>query len=100
MLRYTELLYLLTINLVAPQFLKTLALLFPAMHARFWALVVIFVVLQCMNIFRMRQNRTALYRMIYGVLIALSIAAFTLLSHLSVFSTPIAVLEIFRSMQM
>jgi len=100
MLRYTELLYLLTINLVAHQFLKTLALLIHAMHARFWAMLMFFVVLQCMNIFRMMQNRTFLWRMIYGLLIALNITAFTLLSHLSVFSTPIAVLEIIRSVQM
>ena len=97
MLRYTELLHLLTINLVAPQFIKTLALLIPAMHTRFWALVLFFVILQCMNVFRMMQNRTALWQITYGVLIALNIAAFTLLSHLSVFSTPIAVLEIVRS---
>ena len=100
MLRYFELLYLLTINVRAPLFHKTLAFLIPAMHARFWAVVVFFVVLQCMNIFRMMQNRTALWRITYGVLIALNIAAFTLFAHLSVFSTPIAVLEIVRSVQM
>ena len=100
MLRYIELLYLLTINVMAPQFLKTLAFLIPAMHTRFWAMVVFFVVLQCMNIFRMMQNRTLLWRITYGTLIALNIAAFTLFTHLSVFSTPIAVLEIIRSMQM
>ena len=100
MLRYIELLYLLTINVMAPQFFKILAFLIPAMHARFWALVVFFVVLQCMNIFRMMQNRTLLWRITYGTLIALNIAAFTLFSHLSVFSTPIAVLEIIRSVQM
>ena len=100
MLRYIELLYLLLINVMAPQFFKTLAFVLPAMHARFWALVVFFVVLQCMNIFRMMQNRTLLWRITYGTLIALNIAAFTLFTHLSVFSTPIAVLEIIRSMQM
>ena len=100
MLRYIELLYLLLINVIAAQFLQTLAFLIPAMHARFWALVVFFVVLQCMNIFRMMQNRTLLWLITYGVLIALNIAAFTLFTHLSVFSTPIAVLEIIRSMQM
>jgi len=85
---------------IAPQFLKTLAFLLPAMHSRFWALVVFFVVQKCMIIFQVMQNRTALWRMTYGVLIALNIAAFTLLMHLSVFSTLIAVLEIIRSMQM
>ena len=100
MLRYIELLYLLLINLMASQFFKTLAFLIPAMHARFWALVVFFVILQCMNIFRMMQNRTLVWRITYETLIALNIAAFTLLSHLSVFSTPIAVLEIIRSVQM
>ena len=98
--RYIELLYLVAINVIAPQFLKTLAFLIHAMHARFWALVVFFVVLQGMNIFRMMQNRTLLWRITYRVLIALNIAAFTLLSHLSVFSTPITVLEIIRSMKM
>ena len=98
--RYIELLYLVAINVIAPQFLKTLAFLIPAMHARFWALVVFFVVLQCMNIFRMMQNRTLLWRITYRVLIALNIAAFTLFTHLSVFSTPITVLEIVRSVQM
>jgi len=53
-----------------------------------------------MNIFRLMQNRTLFWRITYGVLIALNIAAFTLLMHLSVFSTPIALLEIIRSMQM
>ena len=100
MQRYIEFLYLLLINLMAPQFFKTLAFLLAAMHARFWALVVFFVVLQCMNIFRMMQNRNLLWRITYGVLIALNIAAFTLFTHLSVFSTPIAVLAIIRSMQM
>ena len=100
MLRYNELLYLLLINAIESNFLQTLAFLIPAMHARFWALVVFFVVLQCMNIFRMMQNRTLLWRMIYGVLIALNIAACAFLTHLSVFSTPVAVLEIIRSMQM
>ena len=52
MRRSIEFLYLLIINVIAPQLLKTLAFLIPAMHARFWALVVFFVVLQCMNIFR------------------------------------------------
>ena len=94
MLRYNELLYLLLINAIASNFLQTLAFLIPAMHARFWALVVFFVVLQCMNIFRMMQNRILLWRITYGVLIALNIAAFTLFTHLSVISTPIAVLEI------
>ena len=100
MLHSIELLYLLAINVMAPQFLKTLAFMIPAMHARFWALVVFFVVLQCLNIFRIIQNRTALWRITYGALIALNITAFTLLTHLSVFTTPIAVLEIIRSMQM
>ena len=85
MLRDIEFLYLLTINVMAPQFLKTLAFLLPAMHARFWAMVVFFIVLQCMNIFRMMQNRTLLWRMIYGIFIALHIAAFTLFTQLSVF---------------
>ncbi len=98
--RYIELLYLLTINVIAPLFLKTLAFLIPAMQAQFWAMVVFFVVLQCMNIFRMMQNRTLFWRITYGVLIALNIAAFTLFTHLSVFSMPIAVLEIIRSIQM
>ena len=100
MLHSIELLYLLAINVMAPQFLKTLAFMIPAMHARFWALVVFFVVLQCLNIFRIIQNRTALWRITYGALIALNITAFTFLMHLSVFSTPIALLEIIRSMQM
>ena len=100
MLHSIELLYLLAINVMAPQFLKTLAFMIPAMHARFWALVVFFVVLQCLNIFRIIQNRTALWRITYGALIALNITAFTLLTHLSAFTTPIAVLEIIRSMQM
>ncbi|MGC6527174.1 MAG: hypothetical protein ACON45_03785 [Paracoccaceae bacterium] len=100
MLRHIELLYLLTINVMAPQFLKTLSSVFPAMHSRFWALVVFFVVLQCMNVFQMMQNRTLLWRITYGVLITLNIAAFTFLTQLSVFSTPIAVLEIIGSMQM
>ena len=100
MLRCIELLYLLTINVMASQIFKTLAYQFPAMHSRFWALVVFFVVLQCLNIFRILQNRTALWRITYGALIALNITAFTLLTHLSVFTTPIAVLEIIRSMQM
>ena len=99
MLRYIELLYLLLINAIASNFLQTLAFLIPAMHARFWALVVFFVVLQCMNIFRMMQNRTLLWRITYEVLIALNIAAFTLFTHLGVSSTPIAVLVIIRSMQ-
>jgi len=38
-----------------------------------------------MNIFRMMQNRTLLWRITYGVLIALNIAAFTLFTQLSVF---------------
>ena len=46
MLRSNELLYLLTINVIAPLFLKTLTFLIPAMNARFWAMVVFFVVLQ------------------------------------------------------
>ena len=100
MLSYIELLYLLLINAIASNFLQTLAFLIPAMHTRFWALVVFFVVLQCLNIFRIIQNRTALWRITYGTLIALNITAFTLLTHLSVFTTPIAVLEIIRSMQM
>ena len=100
MLRSNELLYLLTINVIAPQFLKILAFQIPAMNARFWGMVVFFVVLQCMNIFRLIQNQTQFWRVTYGVLIALKIAAFTLLMHLSVFSTPIALLEIIRSMQM
>ena len=100
MLRYIELLYLLLINAIASNFLQTLTFLIPAMHARFWALVVFTIVLQCMNIFRMIQNRTLLWQITYGPLIALNIAAFTLFSHLSVFSTPIAVLEIIRSVQM
>ncbi len=100
MLRYIELLYLLTINVIAPQFLKTFAFLIPAMQAQFCAMVVFFVVLQGMNIFRLMQNRTLFWRITYGVLIALNIAAFTLFTHLSVFSTPIAVLEIIRSIQM
>ena len=100
MLHSIELLYLLAINVMAPQFLKTLALLIPAMHTRFWVLVLFFVILQCMNVFRMRRNRTALWRITYGVLIALNITAFAFLTHLSVFSTPAAVLEIIRSMQM
>ena len=100
MLRSIEFLYLLTTNVMAPQFFKILAFLVPAMHARFWALVVFFVVLKCMNIYRMMQNRTLLWRITYGVLIALNIAAFMLLSHLSVFSTPVVVLEIIRSVQM
>jgi hypothetical protein len=53
-----------------------------------------------MNIYRMTQNRTLLWRITYGVLIALNIAAFMLFTHLSVFSTPDAVLEIVRSAQM
>ena len=85
---------------MSPLFLKTLAFLIPAMHARFWTLVVFTVVLQCMNIFRMIQNRTLLWLITYGVLIALNIDAFTLFTHLSVFSTPITVLEIVRSVQM
>ena len=97
--RYIELLYLLLINQMAPQFLKTLVFLIPAMHARFWALVVFFVVLKYMNTFRMMQYRTLFWRITYGILISLNIAAFTLFTHLSVFSTPIAVLEIVRSMQ-
>jgi hypothetical protein len=100
MLRSIELLYLLTINVMAIQFFKTFAFLIPAMHSRLWALVMFYVVLQCMNIFRIMQNRTLLWRITYGVLIALNIAAFTLFTQLSVFSTPIAVLEIIRSMQM
>ena len=100
MLRYIELLYLLTINVMAAQILKTLAYQFPSMHSRFWALVVFFVVLQCLNIFRSIQNRTAFWRITYAALIALNITAFSLLTHLSVFTTPIAVLEIIRSMQM
>ena len=83
---------------MSPLFLKTLAFLIPAMHTRFW--YVFFVVLQCMNIFRMMQNRTLLWLITYGVLIALNIAAFTLFTHLSVFSTTKAVLEIVRSVQM
>ena len=51
MLRYIELLYLLTINVMAPLFIKTLAFMIPAMHTRFQVLVVFFIVLQCMNIF-------------------------------------------------
>jgi len=39
-----------------------------------------------MNIFRMMQNRIALWQIIYGVLIALNIAAFTLFTQLSAFS--------------
>ena len=100
MLRYIELLYLLLINAIASNFLQTLALLIPAMHTRFWVLVLFFVILQCMNVFRMMQNRTLLWRITYGVLIALNIVAFTFLAHLSVFSTPITVLEIVRSVQM
>ena len=100
MLRSIELLYLLTINVIAAPFLKTLVFLIPAMQAQFWAMVAFFVVLQGMNIFRLMQNRTLFWRITYGVLIALNIAAFTLLMHLSVFSTPIALLEIIRSMQM
>ena len=100
MLRSIELLYLLTINVMASQFFKILASLIPAMHVRFWALVVFFVVLQCMNIYRMTQNRALLWRITYGVLIALNITAFTLLTRLSVFSTPIAVLGIIKSIQM
>ena len=99
MVRYIELLYLLAINVMAPQFLKTLAFMIPAMHTRFWALVVFAVVPQCMNIFRMVQNRTLLWRITYGVLIALNIAAFMLFTHLSIFSTPVAILEIARSAQ-
>jgi len=38
-----------------------------------------------MNIFRMMQNRTLLWRITYGVLIALNIAAFALFTQLSVF---------------
>ena len=100
MLRSTELLYLLTINVIAPQLLEPFTFLIPAMNARFWAMVVFFVVLQCMNIFRLMQNQTLFWRVTYGILIALNITAFTLLTHLSVFTTPIAVLEIIRSMQM
>ena len=100
MLRSIELLYLVTIDVIASQFLKTLAFLIPAMNARFWAMVVFFIVLQCMNIFRMVQNITRWWQITYGVLIAQNIAAFTLLTHLSAFSTPIAVLDIIRSMQM
>ena len=100
MLRSIELLYLLAINVIAPQFLKILAFQIPAMNARFWAMVVFFVVLQCMNIFRLMQNRTLFWRVTYGVIIALIIAAFTLLMHLTIFSTPITVLEIVRSVQM
>ena len=100
MMRDIEFLYLLLINAIASNFLLTLAFLIPAMHPRFWALVVFTVVLQCMNIYRMTQNRTLLWRITYGVLIALNIAAFMLFTHLSVFSTPDAVLEIVRSAQM
>ena len=100
MLRSTELLYLLTINVIAPQLLEPFTFMIPAIHAGFTAMVVIFVVLQCMNIFRLMQNQTLFWRITYGILIALNITAFTLLTHLSVFTTPIAVLEIIRSMQM
>jgi hypothetical protein len=100
MLRSTELLYLLTINVIAPQLLEPFTFLIPAMNAQFWAMVVFIVVLQCMNIFRLMQNQTLFWRVTYGALITLNIAAFTLLMHLSVFSTPIALLEIIRSMQM
>ena len=100
MLRSTELLYLLTINVIAPQLLEPFTFMIPAMHAGFRAMVVFFVVLQCMNIFRLMQNQTLFWRITYGILIALNITAFTLLTHLSVFTTPIAVLEIIRSMQM
>ena len=100
MLRSTELLYLLTINVIAPQLLETFTFLIPAMHAQFWAMVVFFVVLQCMNIFRLMQNQTLFWRVTYGALITLNIAAFTLFTQLSVFSMPIAVLEIIRSIQM
>ena len=46
-----------------------------------------------------KQN-TVLAEITYGVLIALNIAAFTLLSYVIVFSTQTAVLEIIKSMQM
>jgi len=59
-----------------------------------------FVVQKCMNIFRMMQHRTLLWRITYGIFISLNIAAFTLFTQLSVFSMPIAVLEIIRSIQM
>ena len=98
--RHIELLYLVAINVIAPQILSMFILLIPSMESRFWVLVLFFVILQCMNVFRMMQNRTALWRITYGVLIALNIAAYAFLTHLSVFSTPIAVLEIIRSMQM
>ena len=42
MLRSTELLYLLTINVIAPQLLEPFTFLIPAMNARFWAMVVLF----------------------------------------------------------
>ena len=100
MLRSIELLYQLTINVIAPQLLETFTFLIPAMNARFWAMFVFFIVLQCMNIFQLMQNQTLFWRVTYRCLIALNIAAFTLLMHLSVFSTPIALLEIIRSMQM
>ena len=100
MLRSTELLYVLTINVIAPQLLEPFTFLIPAMNARFWAMVVFFVVLQCMNIFRLMQNQILFWRVTYGILIALNIAAFMLFTHLSVFSTTKAVLEIVGSVQM
>ena len=100
MQRYIELLYLLAINVVAPQLPETLASLLPAMQSGFWMMIVFLIVLKPINVSRLMCNETTSWRRVYGILIALKILAFALLSQLSVFSAPIAVLEIVGSMQL
>ena len=100
MQRYIELLYLLVIDVLAPQLIEALASLLSAMQSRFCIMIVFLIVLQSMNVSRLICNETPSWRRVYGILIALNILAFALLSQLSVFCAPIAVLEIVGSMQL
>ena len=97
--RYIELLYLVAINVIAPQILSVFILLIPSMASRFWLMDVSFVVLQALNLARRTRNETKLWQFAYGILIALNLLAFVLLSHLTVFSTPLAIFQIVSSLQ-
>ena len=97
--RYIELLYLVAINVITPQILSIFFLLIPSMESRFWLMVVSFVVLQALNLARQTRNETKLWQFAYGILIALNLLAFVLLSHLTVFSTPLAIFQIVCSLQ-
>lgn len=97
---YIELLYLLAINVVAPQLPETLASLLPAMKSGFWVMIVVLIVLKSINVSRLMCNETTSWRGVYAILITLNILASALLSQLSVFYAPIAVLKIVGSMQL